>query len=92
MGQQETRVPVTREDYIDALRDVAYMAEQVVFDDDAGKNPEGTISLLRQKVTAWRSARDAYHGVDLGSRFVFRSPDAHPTHEDLEPVAAVPGE
>ena len=81
---QETKIRATRDEYIEALRDVAYMAAQLVDDTDLGRNQHPLTDLLRVKVDRWRSVRDDYLG-DLGVRYIRRPVSVHPVDEDLEP-------
>ena len=47
---QETKIRATRDEYIDSMLDVAYMAAQLVDDTDLGRNPHPLVDVLRAKV------------------------------------------
>lgn len=81
---QETKIRATRDEYIDSMLDVAYMAAQLVDDVDLGRNPHPLVDVLRSKIDRWRSVRDDYLG-DLGARYIRRPVSVHPVDEDLEP-------
>ena len=81
---QETKIRATRDEYIDSMLDVAYMAAQLVDDTDLGRNPHPLVDVLRAKIDRWRSVRDDYLG-DLGARYIRRPVSVHPVGEDLEP-------
>lgn len=73
-----------RDEYQRALIGLAYAAEQVLFDADAGQlNTRGSITMLRPHVEAWTRARNEYFSGPI--RTLRRSPEVHPAHEEIEP-------
>lgn len=84
---QNTRVPATSEDYIDAMVELAYMAATFIEDADLGHmESHDLMGALRSKVEKWKTVRDEYLGPEA-TRYLRRSAAAHPAHEDLEPGA-----
>ena len=81
---QNTKIPATREDYIDSMVEVAYMAATVVDDVDLGRDPHPLVEALRVKIDRWRTVRDEYLGPEA-TRYLRRPSTVHPVDEDLEP-------
>ena len=70
--------------YQRALIGLAFAAEQVLFDADAGQlTVRQSIDMLRPHVEAWERARRDYFSGAV--RTLRRSPEVHPAHEDVEP-------
>lgn len=73
-----------RDEYQRALIGLAFAAEQVLFDADAGElGVRNSIEMLRPRVEAWAQARRDYFSGPV--RTLRRSLEVHPAHEVVEP-------